>query len=269
MPPRKKHPSETPAPRYADGRAVGTGVVGAIPARYGSTRLPGKPLLQLAGRPMIEHVYRRAQEVEGLDRVVVLTDDERIGRAVEGFGGEWQLTPTECSSGTDRIAWALRQWSGGVRAVVNIQGDEPLIDPQAVARVVRHLVDEPEDPLVTLAAPATAEEVENPNAVKVVLDADGYALYFSRSPIPYRRDPGGASDRAPTLKHLGLYGYQRKALLRFTDLAPTPLEQTEALEQLRALEHRMPLRVLVTDSTSPGVDTREDLARIERLLAER
>lgn len=265
MPPRKKQPPRT----YADGRTVGSGVVGAIPARYGSTRLPGKPLLRLAGKPMIEHVYRRACAVPGLDRVVVLTDDERIGRAVEGFGGEWQLTPIECSSGTDRIAWALRQWSASVQAVVNIQGDEPLIDPEAVDRVARHLVEEPDDPLVTLATPATTEEEENPNAVKVVVDRNGYALYFSRSPIPYRRDPGRVSDGAPRLKHLGLYGYQRKTLLELNGLEPTPLERTEALEQLRALEHRIPLRVLVTDRTSPGVDTREDLARVERLLAEK
>lgn len=262
MPPGKKQPPAT----YADGGRVGTGVIGAIPARYASTRLPGKPLLRLAGKPMIEHVYRRAEAARGLDRVVVLTDDERIGRAVEGFGGVWQMTPVQCTSGTDRIAWAVRQWSGSVKAVVNIQGDEPLIDPEVVDRLARHLTDEPDDPMVTLAAPATVEEEASPNAVKVVTDPAGYALYFSRSPIPYRRDPGRGS--SPVLKHLGLYGYQKAALLRFNELPPTPLEEIESLEQLRALENRIPLRVLVTDKTSPGVDTREDLARVERLLAE-
>ena len=248
--------------------ATGTGVVGAIPARYASTRLPGKPLLRLAGRPMIEHVYRRAEGASGLDRVVVLTDDERIADAVEQFGGEWQMTPAECTSGTDRIAWAVRGWPEQVRGVVNIQGDEPLIEPDAVDRVARHLAAAPEDPVVTLATPATAEEEGDPNAVKVVLDREGYALYFSRSAIPYRRHagPGAAS---PMLKHLGIYGYQKAALLRLAALPPTPLEQTEALEQLRALEHGMPLRVLETDKSSPGVDTREDLAQVERLLTER
>jgi 3-deoxy-manno-octulosonate cytidylyltransferase (CMP-KDO synthetase) len=245
-------------------------VVGAIPARYASTRLPGKPLLRLAGKPLIEHVYRRAEAAPGLDRVVVLTDDERIARAVEDFGGEWQMTPAECSSGTDRIAWAVRSWTEEIRGVVNIQGDEPLIDPEVVGRVARHLASEPDDPMVTLATPATADEEGNPNAVKVVIDPEGYALYFSRSPIPYRRNPGPpGSDRAPMWKHLGLYGYQKAALLRLAELPQTPLERTESLEQLRALEHRIPLRVLRTDKSSPGVDTREDVAQVERLLAGR
>jgi 3-deoxy-manno-octulosonate cytidylyltransferase (CMP-KDO synthetase) len=237
-------------------------VVGAVPARWGSTRFPGKPLVPLAGRPMIEHVYRRAAAAPGLDRVVVLTDDERIAQAVEAFGGVCEMTPEDCASGTDRIAWAARGWRQ-VRAVVNIQGDEPLIDPHVVGLVAGHLAEHPGDPVVTLATPAAEEEVVDPNAVKVVLDGEGLALYFSRSAIPYRRRPGGA----PVLKHLGLYGYQRAALLRLAELPPTPLETAEALEQLRALEHRIPIRVLLTDRSSPGVDTPEDLARAERVLA--
>ena len=210
--------------------------MGAIPARYGSTRLPGKPLLPIAGRPMIEHVYTRVAGARGLDRVVVLTDDERIARAVEAFGGEWEMTPADCASGTDRIAWAARGWSDRtVRAVINIQGDEPLIDPEGVSRIAEHLASAPEDPVVTLATPASPEEMENPNAVKVVLTRDGSALYFSRSPIPFPRNAGGF---AP-LKHLGLYGYQREALMRLAALAPTPLERSESLEQLRALENGM------------------------------
>ena len=203
------------------------------------------------------------------DRVLVLTDDERIGLAVDRFGGEWQMTPTECASGTDRIAWAAREWPAEIRAVVNIQGDEPLIEPEVVDRLARHLADNPDDPIVTLATAATAKEMDDPNAVKVVCDREGYALYFSRSAIPYRRDPGSGSDVAPVLKHLGLYGYQTSALLRFAELPPSPLERTESLEQLRALENRMRLRVLITDWSSPGVDTRDDLARVERLLVER
>ncbi len=244
------HPSE-----------IFTGIVGAIPARYASTRLPGKPLLPIAGRPMIEHVYRRAALARGLDRVVVLTDDERIAAAVAGFGGECEMTPPECASGTDRIAHAARSW--GARAVVNIQGDEPLIDPEAVSALARHLTDHPEDEVVTLAAPALPEEIDNPNAVKVVVDGAGYALYFSRSAIPYARQSGGATP----LKHLGIYGYQRRALLRLAGLPPTPLEISESLEQLRALENGIRIRVLAVSKASPGVDTREDLERVEQQLA--
>jgi 3-deoxy-manno-octulosonate cytidylyltransferase (CMP-KDO synthetase) len=238
--------------------------VGAIPARYGSTRLPGKPLLPIAGRPMIEHVYTQVMRAKGLDRVVVLTDDERIARAVESFGGEVEMTPAECASGTDRIAWAARSWNpAAVAAVINIQGDEPLIDPDEVAKIAAHLAAHPGDPVVTLATPATPEEMANPNAVKVVLGRDGAALYFSRSPIPFPRGENGA---AP-LKHLGIYGYQREALLRLAGLAPTPLERSESLEQLRALENGIPIRVLIAARGAVGVDTAEDLARVERMLS--
>lgn len=166
----------------------GPGIVAAIPARFASTRLPGKPLLPLAGRPMIEHVYRRAQRAAGIDRVVVLTDDERIFSAVAAFGGEVELTPADCTSGTDRIAYAARFWDAA--AIVNVQGDEPLIDPAAIAAVAHHLHTYPGDPVVTLAAPAGAADETNPNAVKVVRDLRGYALYFSRSQVPYPRVPG-------------------------------------------------------------------------------
>ncbi len=238
--------------------------MGAIPARYGSTRLPGKPLLPIAGRPMIEHVYSRVAQARGLDRVVVLTDDERIARAVEGFGGEWEMTPADCASGTDRIAWAARRW--GSRAIINIQGDEPLIDPELVSRVAEHLAAMPDDPVVTLATPATREDMENPNAVKVVLTRDGKALYFSRAPIPYLRQAPGQQGGFAPLKHLGIYGYQREALLSLAGLAPTPLERSESLEQLRALENGIPIRVLVVDQGSFGVDTAEDLERVESIL---
>ncbi|HEV2844779.1 MAG TPA: 3-deoxy-manno-octulosonate cytidylyltransferase [Thermoanaerobaculia bacterium] len=240
--------------------AGGAGIVGAIPARYGATRLPGKPLLPIHGRPMIEHVYTRVTRARGLARVVVLTDDERIARAVEAFGGEYEMTPADCASGTDRIAWAARGWNAS--AVINIQGDEPLIDPEAVSRVAEHLAANPDDPLVTLATPAMPEELGNPNVVKVVLARDGAALYFSRSLIPYPRNEEGA---AP-LKHLGIYGYQKEALLRLAGLPPAPLERSESLEQLRALEHGMRIRVLIVEKGSGGVDTAEDLERVERLL---
>jgi 3-deoxy-manno-octulosonate cytidylyltransferase (CMP-KDO synthetase) len=213
---------------------------------------------------MIEHVYSRVARARGLERVVVLTDDERIARAVDAFGGEWEMTPADCASGTDRIAWAASHWNA--RAVINIQGDEPLIDPEGVSRIAEHLAAAPEDPIVTLATPASPEEMENPNAVKVVLTRDGSALYFSRAAIPYPRQYPGQDGGFAPLKHLGLYGYQREALMRLAALAPTPLERSESLEQLRALENGIPIRVLVVDRGSFGVDTAEDLERVEIIL---
>ena len=254
-------PAETSS-RSAPGRGT---VVAAIPARYASSRLPGKPLLPIAGRPMVEHVWERTRRAPGIARVVVLTDDERVAEAVEGFGGSVEMTPAECSSGTDRIAYAARHWDA--TAVVNVQGDEPLIDPDAVGRVARHLVEHPEDPMVTLATPASPDERDDPHAVKVVTDLGGYALYFSRSRIPYPRHPETETGRTP-LKHVGIYGYQRQTLLELAALTPTPHEQTEGLEQLRALENGIRIRVLMSDRPSPGVDTRIDLDRVERLLAE-
>lgn len=256
-------PPAATSPRPTTGRGT---VVAAIPARFASTRLPGKPLLPIAGRPMIAHVYERAARAPGIVRTVVLTDDERIAEAVRGFGGEVEMTPADCASGTDRIASAAKHWEAA--AVVNVQGDEPLIDPEAVGQVARHLLDHPEDPVVTLAAPADAEErndPNDPNVVKVVTDRDGYALYFSRSRIPYPRNPESGAGRTP-LRHIGLYGYQREALLRLASLAPTPLERVEGLEQLRALENGIRIRVLPSARPSPGVDTRSDLERVERLL---
>lgn len=237
-------------------------VVGAIPARYGSTRLPGKALALLAGKPMVQHVAERARSARGLDRVVVLTDDERIADVVRAFGGDVEMTPSDCASGTDRIAWAARRWQ--VDAIVNIQGDEPLIDPEGISRVAEHLRAHPEDPIVTLAADALAGDLETPSVVKAVLDARGYALYFSRAPIPFPRQPGGA---AP-LRHLGIYGYRKEALLRLAALPPDPLELSESLEQLRALANGIPIRVLTGAAPSLGVDTAEDAAHAERLLIE-
>jgi 3-deoxy-manno-octulosonate cytidylyltransferase (CMP-KDO synthetase) len=256
-------PESLPRPDTRSARAAETvEIVAAIPARYASTRLPGKPLLSIAGRPMIEHVYRRVTQARGIARVVVVTDDLRIAEAVSRFGGEFEMTPPECASGTDRIAHAARGWTAD--AVVNVQGDEPLIDPEAVSAVARHLAQYPEDEVVTLAAPGLPEERDNPNSVKVVVDRAGYALYFSRSAIPYARQAGGATP----LKHIGLYGYQRQALLRLAGLPPTPLEISESLEQLRALENGIRIRVLAARRASPGVDTPEDLERVEKELAE-
>ncbi len=238
-------------------------VIAAIPARWASTRLPGKPLLPLAGKPMVQHVYERAARAAGISRVVVLTDDERIAAAVAEFGGECELTPASCPSGSDRIAWAARRWDAEV--LVNVQGDEPLVDPGAISRLALHLLGHPEDGMATLAAPAAAADLGNPNAVKVVLDAQGYALYFSRAGVPY---PRGAEGAVP-LRHLGLYGYRRETLLRLAALPPSPLERRESLEQLRAIENGIRLRVLLVASAAPGVDTAEDAARVAHLLAGR
>jgi len=252
------HPSDTEAsPRPGPANA---GIVGAIPARYESKRLPGKVLLPIAGRPMIEHVYRRAASAEGLARLVVLTDDRRIADVVERFGGECEMTPPECASGTDRIAWAARAWDAS--AVINVQGDEPLIDPAAITLLARHLMHHPDDPIATLAAEAEPGDAENPNVVKVVTDLAGLALYFTRAPIPYRREAGGP----PTLRHIGIYGYQREALVDLATRPASPLERSESLEQLRALENGIPIRVLRTAGTWWGVDTMADLERTEIYL---
>jgi 3-deoxy-manno-octulosonate cytidylyltransferase (CMP-KDO synthetase) len=236
-------------------------VIGAIPARYGSTRIPGKPLRSLAGKPLVEHVYRQAKKADALSRVVVLTDDERIAAAIDRFGGDCEMTPVDCVSGTDRIAWAAREWEEA--AVVNIQGDEPMIDPEAINRMARHLMIFPDDEIVTLAAPAGPEEAGDPNVVKVAVAIDGRAMYFSRSVLPYPRDPRYSRP----LKHIGIYGYQRQTLLRLAQLDPSPLERAESLEQLRALENGISIRVLTTSRAWLGVDTMEDLAKVEDLLS--
>lgn len=236
----------------------------AIPARWGSTRLPGKPLIKLGERPMIEHVYRQASAARGPTRVVVLTDDQRIVDAVDGFGGEAIMTPTDCASGTDRIAWAARNWPKA-RAVINVQGDEPLIDPAAIEAVSERLGD-PDEEMVTIATPAERDELTDPNVVKVVVTGDHRALYFSRAPIPYHRDPG-RTPPPPVLKHVGIYGYRHDILLRVASAAPTPLEVCESLEQLRALEHGVTIRVLEVAAAESGVDTSDDIARATARLA--
>ncbi len=239
-------------------------VICAIPARWASERLPGKPLLELAGRPMIQHVWDRACEISGVDRVVVLTDDQRIADVVSGFGGECELTPEECTSGTDRIAWAARQWR--CDAVVNLQGDEPLIDPREVGNLVRHLTEHGEA-MVTLATRVDAAELDDPNRVKVVLDRRGYALYFSRAGIPYPRGPVPDGKKGHTVwRHVGIYGYQRSTLLELAELEPTPLELSERLEQLRALENGIRIRILEAREAPIGVDTQADLAVVTDLM---
>jgi 3-deoxy-manno-octulosonate cytidylyltransferase (CMP-KDO synthetase) len=239
-------------------------VVVVIPARYGASRLPGKVLADLAGRPLIEHVYRRAGAAQSVERVIVATDDERVKAVVEGFGGTAVLTSAAHPSGTDRVAEAAAALSCDL--VVNVQGDEPLIEPTTIdAAVAAALADEAAAMTTVCCALTDPAEAQDPHVVKVVLDRRGYALYFSRAPIPFVRPGGGAS----CYKHLGLYVYRPAFLREFARLAPGELEQAESLEQLRALEYGYRIRVVKTPYDSIGVDTPADLERARRALATR
>ncbi|HWP57223.1 MAG TPA: 3-deoxy-manno-octulosonate cytidylyltransferase [Candidatus Acidoferrales bacterium] len=244
-------------------------VVAIIPARYASTRFPGKPLALLGGRPMIQHVYERASEASGLDRVLVATDDERIFRAVKAFGGEAVMTSSAHQSGTDRVAEAARRLKANW--IVNLQGDLPLIKAQTIAQTVKPVLKDATIVMSTAkTAIASAGEWSNPNVVKVVTDAAGRALYFSRAPIPFRREPGGEPGRAPWgYRHLGVYVYRRDFLFRFARLRPAPLERTEGLEQLRALTYGYPIRVVEVEEPAVEVDTPEDLKKAQAYLESR
>ncbi len=260
-------PASNPSPNYRHDLTPEeeVRVVCAIPARYSSQRLPGKVLLPLAGRPMIQHVYERATSAERVDRVIVLTDDQRVVETVEGFGGEVEITPTDLASGTDRIAWSARNWTE--EAIINIQGDEPLLDPRMVTRIADHMRQHPDDQMVTAASPADAGDSDDPAKVKVVVDSEGNALYFSRAAIPYRVEGASTSGPPPPrLRHIGIYGYRRQTLLALSRLAPSRYEQSERLEQLRALENGIPIRVLIGEHHGFGVDTQEDLTRAAKVL---
>lgn len=242
---------------------MGSRVVVIIPARYESTRLPGKPLADLGGQPMIQHVYQRAQRARDVERVLVATDDERIRVAVARFGGDAVLTSRAHHSGTDRVAEVAAALDADV--IVNVQGDLPLLDPAMVDTAVAPLAADAGLPMATIrAAIHGREEYENPNVVKVVTDRDGYALYFSRSPLPYHRE--GAAAEGWGWKHVGLYVYRRDFLLSFAQLAPTPLEQAERLEQLRALEWGFRIKVMPVEAGSIEVDTPADLERARAAL---
>ena len=240
-------------------------ILGVIPARYASTRLPGKPLVALAGKPMIERVWERVRRAASLSGVVVATDDERICSAVKLFGGEVVLTRSDHRSGTERVA-EVAVTRKDVEIFVNIQGDEPLIEPAAIDQAVEALRGDAEVKVATLAVPVgKPADIMDPNVVKAVLDFDGNALYFSRAPIPWVRDRG-ASVHARHLKHLGLYVYRREALLGFPTFPQGDLERVEQLEQLRWLENGYRIRVVETEHDSVGVDVPEDVARVEQML---
>ena len=239
-------------------------VIVVIPARYGSTRLAGKPLISLAGKSMVERVYERAKLAARVNRVIVATDDERIVSAVEAFGGEARMTRSEHRTGTERVAEVAAREEGDV--FVNVQGDEPLLDPNAIDAAVNSLLEEPQASISTVATPIkTPGDIMDHNVVKVVLDFDGNAIYFSRAPIPWVRDTA-SKIQVRHLKHLGLYVFQREALLEYATLPQGELERIEQLEQLRWMENGWKIRVAEVEHDAISVDVAEDVARVEKLL---
>jgi 3-deoxy-manno-octulosonate cytidylyltransferase (CMP-KDO synthetase) len=236
-------------------------VLGVIPARYASSRFPGKALAKLAGRPIIQHVFERARLSRYLTDLVIATDDEQIYKAARAFGAPVSMTRADHPSGTDRVAEVASAQRADI--IVNIQGDEPLIDPAAIDAATLGLLDDRTIPMGTLKKQIEhPDEIINPNVVKVVTNASQEAIYFSRSPIPYNRSPG-----VVYYKHIGLYVYRRDFLLGYPTLPVGPLEKAECLEQLRALENGFPIRVVETEYESLGVDTPEDLERVAQLFA--
>ncbi len=241
-----------------------------IPARYASTRLPGKPLLEIAGRPMLQHVYERALS-SAAKSVLIATDDVRIEAAAQAFNAVVCMTGSHHASGTERLGEVVERmgWESDT-LIVNVQGDEPMIDPAMINQVADGLAQHPNAVVSTLAYPLQADsDMQDPNVVKVVTDLNGYALYFSRAPIPFRRDP--AADAATGgLRHIGLYAYRAGFLAGYQQLSPSPLENIEKLEQLRVLWHGMKIHVSLADQMpGPGVDTLDDLMRVEQLMTAR
>lgn len=239
-----------------------------IPARYASTRLPGKPLLELAGRPMLQYVYERSLQ-SGASEIIIATDDQRIAEAAHNFDATVCMTSPGHTSGTERLAEvvAVRGWDDD-DIIVNVQGDEPLIPAALIKQVAAGLASNTAAAVATLAYPIeSAEEVADPNIVKVVLDKQGYALYFSRASIPCYRDVPTVKDATHALRHIGLYAYRAGFLKHYRQMEPSPLESIEKLEQLRVLWHGMRIHVgIATEMPGHGVDTREDLARVDALL---
>ena len=236
-----------------------------IPARYGSSRLEGKPLLKVAGKPIIQWVYEKAQQAKLADMIIVATDDKRIYDAVKAFGGEVEMTSVNHKCGSDRIREVVERHNE-ISFIVNLQGDEPLIEPSAIDEVIKNVKDDDLADISTLIRVLHDEkEINNPNLVKCVKDQNGFALYFSRSKIPFERN----SIDGNFYGHLGIYGYKREALIKMTSMAQTPLEKTESLEQLRALENGMKIKTSVVDFVPVGIDTAEDLEKFKQIIAER
>lgn len=249
-------------------------IIAVIPARFGSTRFPGKALIPIKGKPMIQWVYERTVRSKLINRVIVATDDDRIVKAVGAFGGEAVMTSPDHSTGTDRIAEVAKKLTCDI--IVNVQGDEPLIQPEMIDEAIAPLLLDTSLPMSTLCKKIDdSKEVSDPNVVKVVLDKTGCALYFSRAPIPWNRDQWAGANtlsalrfKQPMYKHIGLYVYRRDFLLTFAGLSPTNLESVEKLEQLRALEHNYKIRTVETAYESFGVDIPEDLSKILKHLDE-
>jgi 3-deoxy-manno-octulosonate cytidylyltransferase (CMP-KDO synthetase) len=240
-----------------------TKAVGIIPARWGSTRFPGKALHEIAGEPLLRHVWERCRRAKKLDRLIIATDDFRIAEAAFDWGAEVAMTSSKHASGTDRIAEVVAKLKP-FGLVINIQGDEPLIDPNLIDRLVRDLQRDRKLQMITAAHPFDdPREAKSPHQVKVVVNQKGEALYFSRATIPFAR---GSSAQVRYFRHQGIYGYRRDLLLRFVRWKTSPLERAESLEQLRALENGVKIQVVMTGSGSPGVDTPEDARTMERLM---
>jgi 3-deoxy-manno-octulosonate cytidylyltransferase (CMP-KDO synthetase) len=240
-----------------------------IPARWRSTRFPGKPLHLIAGKPLLRHVWERCRRAKELDSVIIATDDMRVAQAAFDWGAEVALTSPHHQSGTDRIAEVARK-ARQFAYVINVQGDEPLIEPGLINRFVKLLRSDPGIEIVTAAHPfANPADAASPHQVKVVVDLQGHALYFSRARIPFPRSGSSAKGdrRSRPLRHQGIYGFRRDALLRFVKWKPSPLEKAESLEQLRALENGVKVHVLITKRGSPGVDTLADARALEQKLA--
>ena len=235
-------------------------VLCVIPARYASTRLPGKPLKDIAGKPMVVRVYERASQARLVDETLVATDDERIKAAVEAAGGRAMLTRADHPTGTDRLAEVAEAYPE-VDLIINVQGDEPLIEPALIDELAGQFESDEGLQMATVKTEIKEEaEQKNPNNVKVVCDKAGYALYFSRSLMPYPRKGG-----CPVYKHIGIYAYRREFLLKYAKMEPTPLEKAESLEQLRALENGFRIKVVETKASFVGVDTPEDLERVNEI----
>jgi 3-deoxy-manno-octulosonate cytidylyltransferase (CMP-KDO synthetase) len=237
--------------------------VGIIPSRWASTRFPGKPLHLIEGKPLLRHVWERCRRAKSLDAVIIATDDMRIAKAAFAWGAEVALTSARHRSGTDRIAEVVQK-AKELAYIVNIQGDEPLIEPRLIDKLAATLRTNDKVDIVTAAHPfSDPSEASSPHQVKVVVDLAGNALYFSRSPIPFRQ----SKINVRFLRHQGIYGFRREALLQFVKWKPSPLEQAESLEQLRPLENGVRVHVLVTKQGSPGVDTLKDAKALEQKLA--
>lgn len=232
-----------------------------IPARYGSTRLPGKPLAMIGNKPMIQRVYEQVSKATEIEQVIVATDDQRVYDAVVAFGGQAMMTRLDHLTGTDRLAEVAATHTE-IDVIINVQGDEPLIDANVIDALAREFKEDSSLQMGTVGCPLLEEEYNEPSAVKVIVNRLGNAMYFSRSLIPYPRN----AFVQPPLKHVGMYGYQRQFLLEYAKMEPTPAELTESLEQLRALENGYTIRVIITDQRFVGVDTPEDLDRVNEIF---